>query len=683
MFHDAISGGDFATPHPKTITTIENEFFTNLQSNLAATFTSVGVFNAEGKACPSVLPLISISFDGSTTDIGGLQSIALNAHWLDPGTCLPVHATLSLSRFQIKSKPGDTEESEAVRGTAANVATWVIEKLKDAGLVPKDHQSSIINKFIRAATTDNASVELCAVVKILGLPHQPCVCHSLELVVHAGVDPAHKKAHRDAHAAACAAAAAEGRDAPLPLSKFRLAIIVVLLAAAAKFCKKSRKGGSFKARQKSKGVLKPLSLISRAATRWSMSVRMLVRVIMLRSFWAYWATLGKPEWVFSPSDWVIMIQSTAFLLLFQRAVTSLQSRTLLLGAHLAVVHELISTINNPAASLLLLPADICPTADQLNTKGFSVMHSRFATVKINESTLCNDVKGLADRFKINLQHRLADPLLQLNSTASLWALFFDPALKGIAIDATMRGDTVLFSSSMKLAALNALKDKGVALERELAGQATEEEVEDEPPSKALLTARDRLFAAQQGAAAARRPAPRSDQAPSAFVSQWNQWLALPAQNVDASTFWASDLAKTAYPLVRRVFLSICSTRPASDENERCFSGLNLVAPTSRKGLLLPRTIERRIILKLNQHLWEPNPELKDDPQWLAIKAKYTKKVAKRAPADGGDGCGPSEPGPSGAAGADEAGGDSSDADTDTGEDEEEEEWNDDDSGDSD
>lgn len=81
-------------------------------------------------------------------------------------------------------------------------------------------------------------------------------------------------------------------------------------------------------------------------------------------------------------------------------------------------------------------------------------------------------------------------------------------------------------------------------------------------------------------------------------------------------FWSSAVAISEFPILRRMFLSIGSTRPDNAEQERIFSALGLLLSLQHRGRMSWRTVERKLFLVLNKHHWRPLPDVPDDDRYF-------------------------------------------------------------------
>ncbi len=94
------------------------------------------------------------------------------------------------------------------------------------------------------------------------------------------------------------------------------------------------------------------------------------------------------------------------------------------------------------------------------------------------------------------------------------------------------------------------------------------------------------------------------------------------------------MALAEFPILRRLFLSVCSVRPDNAELERHFSALSLLLSPTRRGRMKWQTIERKIFLVLNKHHWRPLPDVPDDdPYYHEIAMLAGLQEKPKPPAD--------------------------------------------------
>jgi hypothetical protein len=193
LFFWMISGGAFKTPCAATITKIEKEFHAGLRLQIMSRLVAAKLVKSDGTGpVLYALPRYSISFDKSTTTIDDHQTITLNIHFFQGVDILALELcdklNLGIYRFKVAGADGGV-----TRGTAENIAKFVIKHLFDFKLLPEEFDMSKnastydISAFCSAATTDNASSELCAVVELLRVHSIPCSNHSLALVLERAI----------------------------------------------------------------------------------------------------------------------------------------------------------------------------------------------------------------------------------------------------------------------------------------------------------------------------------------------------------------------------------------------------------------------------------------------------------------------------------------------------------------
>ena len=69
--------------------------------------------------------------------------------------------------------------------------------------------------------------------------------------------------------------------------------------------------------------------------------------------------------------------------------------------------------------------------------------------------------------------------------------------------------------------------------------------------------------------------------------------------------------------MRRLFLSICSTRPDNAETERDFSAMSKLLTPLRKRMS-SETLRRKMFLYLNSSHWHPCPSIKGTAQYAKM-----------------------------------------------------------------
>jgi hypothetical protein len=102
------------------------------------------------------------------------------------------------------------------------------------------------------------------------------------------------------------------------------------------------------------------------------------------------------------------------------------------------------------------------------------------------------------------------------------------------------------------------------------------------------------------------------------VKEFVQWRERPAADVEMAVFWSSEIAMHRFPIMRRLFLSICSTRPDNSESERDFSAMTRLLSPLRRGRMRADTAARKMFLYLNRKFWHPCADLKDNFYFKAL-----------------------------------------------------------------
>ena len=576
-----------------------------------------GILGSDGMPKASAAPLVSIGFDGSSTKINGYSSISLNTHWLEKASATPRRFNVGVTKFAVRDAADATETN--VRGTGENLAKWVVAQLKGIGLVPADHIGLDVSLYIRAACTDNASAEIKAVLGFLKILHHPCVCHSLELVLKHSVDPAVSANALKSFAESCAAAAAAGDPLPThPRSRFGLALDS--LAKLAKFHKISARSREWFNYAEQKGVAQPQPLISRSATRWSMAFDMFTRAVEYRAYIPFLFNAAGLT-LFTSNTWTCIVQCLAFLWLFKDAIINCQSREQLIGAHMVHVISIWDAINQPA-SVRVLRHDFEPTADMLNYRAPSGHTNRLqrwlkdpaCSILATAGVLHRSVTEMLIQLKHQMSSRLGDSggNHQLNSVCAMQAMIFDPLLKFYVCGAVDSAGVVsdvkfdLCPTSYKMAdVVVPFVNTGKALELELRGVrvasgGADDAAHSPPPSKSrrgavgqkLMEQVRRLTGAPPCAPS--RSSDLSD-ADSLFMDEWRRWRARPADpEMSMREFWTSTAATEAFPIMRRFFFSVCSTRPDNAESVRDFSRLSRLLSPLRRGKMSASTVEHKV-----------------------------------------------------------------------------------------
>jgi len=603
----------------RTVRGWETDWAGQCKYNIQQTLAQCSILTPDLLPIPSESPLLSISFDGSSTKIHGYTTFSLNANWLNPLTCIPDHASLGVVRFVMPD--GDTS------GAGKNVATLVVNMLKEWNIVPLDHNTLDIHQYVYGACTDNASPEIHACVKILKINHQPCICHSLELAIKAAADPPVPASVMKGYQEAVVAAQVAG-DPPPRDPRSSLSFALTQLSKLAKFSKVSTLARGFLTAQENDGVQQPLSLVSRSATRWSMAYNMFLRAMYVSSWIGVLYTLAAIT-PLSQTTTRTAIQSITFLKLFKDAIVACQSRKQLIGSHMLHVNQICESVFTPSvAGFRILNSDLQITAQDLNegVRVSDLLDDPLTSIPFSTTALLPEVTQLHDRIKEQLTKRLGDDKFQINPKTAGLAAIFDPAAKVLVLDTVdALGNIIpvpnaIYNQTQKMHLVASFIAMGKALEMEMSGTADEAGAAEAPPPK---TARAGLLARAAAAAAAAAggaaAAPRVlDDNTSAFMKEFKSWRARPLEDVEMHTFWASEEARKNYRIMPRLMLSVCSVRPDNAESERDFSALQRLLTPLNKGRFASKTVERKLFLQLNRHFWKPCPELADDSYWKEL-----------------------------------------------------------------
>ena len=138
-----------------------------------------------------------------------------------------------------------------------------------------------------------------------------------------------------------------------------------------------------------------------------------------------------------------------------------------------------------------------------------------------------------------------------------------------------------------------------------------------PPRKEpRLGVMERARAARQAAGGA----PASAPANTAFKAEFDAWRQRDEDSTPMAVFWSSELAKLRFPIMRRLFLSVCSARPDNAEAERDFSAMTRLLSPARRGRMSASTVARKLFLALNSDWWVPCPELVKDDYYIKVLA---------------------------------------------------------------
>ena len=96
-----------------------------------------------------------------------------------------------------------------------------------------------------------------------------------------------------------------------------------------------------------------------------------------------------------------------------------------------------------------------------------------------------------------------------------------------------------------------------------------------------------------------------------------------------AAFWCSEAAKAQYPIMQRLFFSVCSTRPDNAEAERDFSAMTRLLSPARRGRMAAKTVARKLFLAMNSTWWVPCPELENDNYYTKLLASMVRPTSSR------------------------------------------------------
>jgi hypothetical protein len=105
---------------------------------------------------------------------------------------------------------------------------------------------------------------------------------------------------------------------------------------------------------------------------------------------------------------------------------------------------------------------------------------------------------------------------------------------------------------------------------------------------------------------------------SAFMKEFSEWRARPPCDMEMAEFWCSETAIHRFLIMRRLFLSFCSTRPDNAESERDFSAMTRLLSPLRRGQMRAETVSRKMFLYLNRKFWHPCAAIKDNFYFKAL-----------------------------------------------------------------
>ena len=104
------------------------------------------------------------------------------------------------------------------------------------------------------------------------------------------------------------------------------------------------------------------------------------------------------------------------------------------------------------------------------------------------------------------------------------------------------------------------------------------------------------------------------------MKEFSEWRARPPCDMEMAEFWCSETAIHRFLIMRRLFLSFCSTRPDNAESERDFSAMTRLLSPLRRGRMRADTVE--MFLYLNRKYWHPCDANKDKFYFKALLVSW-------------------------------------------------------------
>ena len=83
----------------------------------------------------------------------------------------------------------------------------------------------------------------------------------------------------------------------------------------------------------------------------------------------------------------------------------------------------------------------------------------------------------------------------------------------------------------------------------------------------------------------------------------------------------SETVVHRFPIMRRLFLSFCRTRPDNSEPERAFPAMTRLLSPLRRGRMRAQTPARKMFLYLNRKYWHPCSAIRDNFYFKALLAE--------------------------------------------------------------
>ena len=594
----------FKPPVPSTLKVNEEAFEGMLKHNIGLMLLNDGVIRADGK--PLDIPIAHLGFDTTPTGIKSVHAISINLHYLKR-TFEPVKIMLKCGAFQLDK----ADEIDGVtRGSADNLADFVIMVCKEFKLVPSTHTLRKIKEWIFSCVVDNNSPEVKAVADVLGVYVHRCGSHSLDLPIKRVQKlPKRRAGGADADSDADEAQAAYGDDVveeEPAQSVLRIAELVDLLAKAAAKHGRGKKGALFLRDQELENVVMPLTLITRAATRWGYSSNMIERAVLLRRFMAgAFDRLSLAE--LTDADWNTLLQSGVILHEAATFNTAMQGRDYLIGDQLGALAQYVHFLEHPELMRVHRP-NFEPTVMQINDacrpgrpsvedtqERFSIWSKDYRKQFAVKGVITDDTDALRSLLLSEMQTRFGDGKKQFSTFPLMLSAALHRYYKALIFDPQQ----TLWKPEQKAAALRELRMllSKVGVESE-SSQAARESLGDSaaaPPRGMLLPL----------------PGARAAQVCTYMDDELEAWKQAPPELMMHAQFWAAQLngVEARFKKLARVARAVLGVPNTNAECERDFSLAKLLLAAQRKSMSA-ETFSRKMFLAKNRALWEPNPELK-------------------------------------------------------------------------
>jgi hAT family C-terminal dimerisation region len=591
----------FRVPAPRTIQTRQEMFEEQCTGNVISLLQTEGITNPDGTS--HVLPLASIAYDTSPTGVDGVHAITLNLHFLDKNFqayCI----LLACEAFIVK----DSVALEGItRGTADNLATWVVDVLKRFRIVPAAQATRKVDKYIYATTVDNATAEVKASADIMGTYVQRCGSHSFDLPLkHIFKTPANCDG-TDSGEEQDALDDDMPDDVPLPDSQpvLHAALIVLrFVRAAAKLSRATKEEQYFRRDQEVEGIVEPLNLIMRSATRWANTAKIVDRVLLLRQFMhALLSRLNLQP--LSDEEWRTLMQVGAILHETEVLTTQLQSRGYLIGDHLGRLYNYMHMLSHPETLRVHHPS-FEPSVAQINAATrsgrpcndepayarFDMWDNEWRKQRAVPGVLTPDADAVRRRLLEEYTARCRAKKAQFCSL---------PLRAGAALHPSFK--PLIFGQETTMW-LPVEKAEGQAELRRLLLKVTAATFSTAPPAgqSASVAPRNPMLCALAGVDVLPAAPPVDD--------EFEAWKREPPQQLLQAEFWAQQLngISTRFKNLARVARTVLSAPNTNAQGERDFSLAKQLLAPHRKSMSA-ETFARKMFLIQNRRLWNPNPGL--------------------------------------------------------------------------